>query len=54
MRQHVDHVKYHVVPTLADLGQLVWEDGFDEEDVVEENDQLTECEEEAEDEKSNV
>ncbi|XP_057313127.1 mitochondrial fission regulator 1-like isoform X2 [Hydractinia symbiolongicarpus] len=53
MRQHVDHVKYHVVPTLADLGQLVWEDGFDEEDVVEENDQLTECEEEAEDEKSN-
>lgn len=26
VRQHVDQVKYSVVPTLADLGQLVWED----------------------------
>lgn len=26
MRQHVDQVKYRVVPSLADLGQLVWED----------------------------
>ena len=27
VRQHVDHVKYHVVPSLADLGQLVWDVG---------------------------
>ena len=26
VRQHVDQVKHHVVPTLADLGQLVWDD----------------------------
>jgi len=33
VRQHVDQVKYHVVPTLADIGQLVWDDltGDDEE-----------------------
>lgn len=32
VRQHVDQVKYHVVPTLADIGQLVWDD-LDEEEV---------------------
>ncbi|XP_047143454.1 mitochondrial fission regulator 2 isoform X1 [Hydra vulgaris] len=26
VRQHVDQVKHHVVPTLADIGQLVWDD----------------------------
>lgn len=26
MRQHVDQVKHRVVPSLADLGQLMWED----------------------------
>ena len=32
VRQHVDQVKYHVVPTLADIGQLVWDD-FDDDDM---------------------
>lgn len=34
VRQHVDQVKYRVVPTLADIGQLVWDDlkVFDEDE----------------------
>lgn len=39
VRQHVDQVKYRVVPTLADIGQLVWDDlnVFDDEDEEDED-----------------
>ena len=34
VRQHVDQVKYHVVPTLADIGQLVWDDLDDNDEPI--------------------
>merc|ERR1719334_1823281 len=46
VRQHVDQVKYSVVPSLADLGQLVWDDfkftEDDEDDETEEGQQSAE------------
>ena len=49
VRQHVDQVKYHVVPTLADIGQLVWDD-FDDDDIPLNRQNLYEEEEEEEEE----